>query len=392
MDPFNGGGSRNAALAAGLVRPQETHVEVSPDLVSIGKLLFQTKKMSLDHETACATCHRDRFGSTDGLPVAIGTEGHGEGISRLLDGGDIIPRNALPFWGRGGVGFDVFFWDGRVDGSGNGLISQFGDAAPSDDPLVVAVHLPPVQIGEMILDIAGNYELESESIGSAQRVYDTIARRIAEDPALGPSLGSAAGVEQADIGFIHIAQAIASFIRFNFRIKDTRFHRFVFDDGELTDDERAGGLLFYGKAGCSACHYGPYFSDLRFHAIPFTQAGFGFNGFGIDYGRFNVTMDPDDRQKFRTPPLYNAAKTGPYSHSGSIGNLKEAIRAHVDPLAVYKADLLTGPQRVQFYESLRTWAREPVSGTYLSDHELDGLVAFLRALEYESDQPVQETE
>jgi len=64
----------------------------------------------------------------------------------------------------------------------------------------------------------------------------------------------------------------------------------------------------------------------------------------------------------------------------------------VNPLAVYNAEWLTAPQPVQFYESLRTWAREPISGTYLSDRELDELVAFLRTLEYESDAPVHETD
>ncbi len=38
-------------------------------------------------------------------------------------------------------GFNVFFWDGKVDFS-QGEASQFGDAVPSDDPLVTAVHQP----------------------------------------------------------------------------------------------------------------------------------------------------------------------------------------------------------------------------------------------------------
>jgi cytochrome c peroxidase len=383
---------RDSAIRAGLTMPRETHVAVDPQSVIVGRLLFQTKKLSLDQETACATCHRDKFGSGDGLPVAIGTEGQGEGIARLSHGGDIIPRNALPFWGRGGKNFNVFFWDGRVDASNDTLISQFGEHPPSNDALVVAVHLPPAQIGEMILDAARNEELESETIEAAELVYSTISDRIAHDPELGPALAAAAGITLSEIRFIHVAEAIASFIRENFRLKETRFHQFVFGDGELTSEEREGGLLFYGKAGCSACHNGPYFSDLRFHAIPFVQAGFGANGFGIDYGRFNVTLDPRDKQRFRTPPLYNVTKTAPYSHSGAVPDLKQAIQAHVDPLAVYRPEIMTGAQRAQFYEGLRAWAGEPLYGTFLSDKELSNLVAFLKTLEYESELPVQETD
>ena len=121
---------RNAALKAGIVPVTETHVPVSPQLAAIGKLLFESKKLSLDQETACASCHVDRFGSGDGLPNAIGTEGHGLGRERMNSGGDIIPRNTLPFWGRGGKGFDVFFWDGKVDASNGHLVSQFAGQEP----------------------------------------------------------------------------------------------------------------------------------------------------------------------------------------------------------------------------------------------------------------------
>lgn len=99
---------RQAIVRAGLVPFQETHVDVPEDLLKVGKLLFQTKDISLDRKTACASCHVDRFGSADGIANAIGTGGVGEGLDRLAGGGDIIPRNTLPFWGRGSKGFDVF--------------------------------------------------------------------------------------------------------------------------------------------------------------------------------------------------------------------------------------------------------------------------------------------
>lgn len=35
------------------------------------------------------------------------------------------------------------------------------------------------------------------------------------------------------------------------------------------------------------------------------------NGSGTNYGRFNVTHNPDDLHKFRTPPLFNVEKTAP---------------------------------------------------------------------------------
>lgn len=383
---------RQAALDAGLVPAEETHIPVAEDLVAAGKLLFQTKKLSLEHEIACVTCHIDRFGSADGLPNAIGTEGRGEGVARLMGGGDIIPRNALPFWGRGGKGFNVFFWDGRIDARDGKMISQFAGEEPSDDPLVVAVHLPPVELGEMLLNSAGSETLQSETVASANQVYDQLAQRLRDDPQIGPALAKAHGVESEEVRFIDIAEALAGFIRHNFRLKSTRFHDYVFGDGDLSEVEIEGGLIFYGKGRCATCHNGAYFTDFQFHTIPFPQAGFGKNGFGVDYGRYNVTLDVEDLYRFRTPPLFNVTKTPPYSHSGSLYGLSETIRAHVDPLASTENVPADARQRADFYQVLKQWSHTPVAGVALNERDIEQLVAFLGSLEFDSDQPVDETE
>lgn len=383
---------RDAAKRAGLVPAEATHVAVDPKLAAAGKLLFQSKKMSLDQETACATCHLDRFGSADGIPNAIGTEGHGEGVERLLAGGDIIPRNTLPFWGRGGVGFDVFFWDGKVEKSTGTVVSQFGDLNPSDDPLVVAVHLPPVEIGEMVTDSKDNEPLKTEDVSTAKAVYRQLLKRFLRDDVIRSALVEASGKSVAEIEFIDVASAIAAFIRENFKLRPTRFHNFVFADGAMSETEIAGGLIFYGKARCSACHNGAYFSDMQFHAVPFPQSGFGKNGFGVDYGRFNVTLNPDDRYRFRTPPLFNVSKTAPYSHSGSVMELADAIRVHIDPFAVYDPSRMSTVQRAEYYQSLKAWAREPLVGVTLDDQEIAALIAFLKTLEFDSASPVLVTD
>lgn len=376
---------RDAALSAGLVPANQLSIEQPRDLVEVGKLLFESRLLSLNNDTACASCHLDRFGSTDGLPNAIGTEGEGFGEERVLHGGDIVPRNVLPFWGRGGIGFDVLFWDGKVDGASGRLISQFGADAPSTDPLVVAVHLPPAEIGEMVVDRRDTEDLQTEDIETANDLYAELAERIRSDPILGKKLASARNRALEDLAFIDVAEAIASFIRFNFRVKDTKLHQFVFDNAALTDRETEGGLLFYGRAGCSLCHNGPYFSDFDFHAIPFPQVGFGRNGFGVDYGRFNVTLDETDRYGFRTPPLYNVTKTGPYSHSGSIAELNDAIRIHIDPLLFVELKSMDANDRIEYYERFRIWSRSPLNGVVTTESEIDAISEFLGTLSFESD-------
>lgn len=380
---------RDAAIENGLVQASETHIASPDPLVQVGKKLFESRLLSLSEDTACASCHLDKFGSADGLPLAIGTEGEGTGAERVIRGGDIIPRNVLPLWGRGGKGFDVLFWDGKVERVGSRVHSQFGDASPSKDPLIVAAHLPPVEIGEMLIDNKSTLELQTETVETAKSIYETLIERVRKDPELGDALAKAQSLSVAELKFSDAAEAIAAFIRTNFRVKPTRFHDFVFRGGSLSPQEIKGGLIFYGKGNCVACHNGPYFSDMGFHAIASPQIGFGKNGFGVDYGRFNVTLDVNEKYMFRTPPLYNVTKTAPYMHSGSLDALSDAIRTHYDPLLFIDPEGMTGSERVDFYDRLKTWSREPISGVVLDAEEVAAVQKFLATLDYESDQKVE---
>lgn len=370
---------RKAALEAGLVPSQETRPETNPDVALLGRLVFESELLSLGRDMACATCHRDRFGSADGLPNAVGVGGIGAGEARLASGGRIVPRNTLPFWGVGGVGFETFFWDGKVSGRGGNLTSQFGTLAPSDDPLVISAMLPPVEIDEMVGDID---HLATETTASAKVIYDQIVKQLATDPEIQNAAQQAYGKSASDLDFIKFGEAIAEFIRFNFGVRDTKFHKFVFGNAQLTEDEIAGGLVFYGKGRCSMCHNGPFFTDFDFHAIPSPSSHFGKNGFGVDYGRFNVTNDPDDRGRFRTPSLYNVMKTAPYGHSGAYSELSDVILAHSDPLAVLDFGTMPGAKRQDLYQQLRLWLEEPVSQSVITSEEVDQLIAFLSTLEY----------
>ena len=141
---------KQAAIESGFAHAQSTHVPVDPALAAVGKTLFESRNLSLNSDISCQDCHLQEFSSADGIPNAIGIGGEGTGVERVMGGGAIIPRNTLPLWGRGGAGFEVFFWDGKVDFSTDSPISQFGDQAPSNDPLVTTVHLPVVEIREML--------------------------------------------------------------------------------------------------------------------------------------------------------------------------------------------------------------------------------------------------
>lgn len=375
---------RQAALQNGFVRAEDTHIPTNTALVRAGQTLFQSKALSLNGNIACQSCHLDEFGTADGIPNAVAVGGKGKGRDRVMSEGGILPRNTLAFWGRGGKDFPVFFWDGKVDFGQDRTTSQFGNAAPSDDPLVTAVHLPIVEIREMLAEDGLVVANKTETVTGANKIYNAVMKQLRErEPEAISSIAKARSVVVDEVLFIHVAQSIADFIRHRFRIRRTKFHRFVFENGPLSQTELRGAQLFYGKGKCANCHSGAYLTDFDFHAVPLPQLGFGKNGFGIDYGRFNVTHDPADIYRFRTPPLFNVEKTSPYGHSGSVAALADVIIFHFDPLRGLKIADMSALDRHEYYKRLAAGANDAMLVGYLDDDEVKDLVAFLKTLSFE---------
>ena len=374
---------KRAAKDNGLIQARDTQAKIDPVLAKLGKIFFETKALSLNGNISCQSCHLKKFGSADGIPNAVGIGGTGEGPARVKSGGAIIPRKTLPLWGRGGIGFKVLFWDGKVDFSESNKVSQFGINPPSSDALVTAVHRPVVEIREMLIDDKFVGSNKKEKLKSAKRIYAAIVDRVArqEQHAI-KALAAHLSLPQEKIEFVHLARGIAEFIREEFPVRQTKFHKFVFRNGALSKSELEGAILFYGKGKCSVCHSGPYFSDFKFHSIATPQIGFGKNGFGVDYGRYNVTHNPKDLYQFRTPPLINVAQTAPYGHSGSLRTLRDAIVAHFDPLRLVNLKRMKPLDRHEFYKRLSLSSKNIVLIGHLDKDEVNNLIAFLKSISY----------
>jgi len=87
-------------------------------------------------------------------------------------------------------------------------------------------------------------------------------------------------------------------------------------------------------------------------------------------GLRELTGDPDDEGKFRTPSLRNVALTAPYMHDGSIATLEQVIRDHyaVGGLAA-KGTHGQSPMRSSL-----------IAGFEVSEQEVADLTAFLQGL------------
>jgi cytochrome c peroxidase len=195
----------------------------------------------------------------------------------------------------------------------------------------------------------------------------------------------------SDFDFGHAAAAIAAFEIQAFGTRGSRFDGWLAGDPDaLTDDEKRGGVLFYGRAQCARCHGGPLLTDGRHHAIGVPQIGPGKDFPGEDTGRGLVTGVAADRYRFRTPSLRNVAETGPWMHDGCYTTLEAAVAHYRDPersLRGYDASQLTAllqplVDRDPFRQDARARAISPIlpDRLRLDDGEVSDIVAFLRSL------------
>jgi cytochrome c peroxidase len=211
-----------------------------------------------------------------------------------------------------------------------------------------------------------------------------------------PSVASGGPIE-----FVMFAKAIAEF-EFTLVFANAPIDLSARGDlSAMSEPEKRGALLFFGKAGCVRCHAvagksNEMFSDFKMHviAVPQIAPEFGlakgnvaFDGPGRDedLGLEQVTGNPVDRYRFRTSPLRNVSLQS-FFHNGAFTRLEDAIRHHLnvfdsarsyDPIrAGVDKDLTTrvGPiepvlHRVDMRVAQRLW---------LTSLEFSELLAFVR--------------
>ncbi|WP_421724983.1 cytochrome-c peroxidase [Bauldia sp.] len=382
--------------------------------VALGRHLFFDPILSGNRNISCATCHHPDHASGDGVPLSIGEGGAGLGPERLPLAGDNRPeqrigRNAPPLFNLGARPVQVLFHDGRleVEGDGDaGFRTPLGDSMVEGfSGLLAAQAMFPVISGD---EMAGHYgeneisrAVRKGEITGAGGAWDLIAKRVAAVPEYAERFVAAYDhIERPDeIRFTDVANAIADFIAFEWRATDSPFDAYLAgDDDALTPKQKAGMMLFYGKAGCADCHSGNLLTDQGFHSIATPQFGPGrtarFESRAVDLGRMRVTGNPDDAYRFRTPTLRNVAATAPYGHTGAFATLDDVVRHHLSAATSFEAWTPADVILPDFPEATATdWAMheddderarivasldlEPVT---LSEKEVADLIAFLESL------------
>lgn len=280
---------------------------VTPQRVVLGKKLFYDRRLSINNTFSCAMCHIPEQGfSSNEMATAVGFEGR------------TVKRNSPTIYNVGYL--SRLFHDGR------------------ESTLEQQVWAPLLAKNEMANPSIGYVIDKIKNLPDYNGMFEQAFNRP-------PSMQT-------------IGQAIASYER-TLNAADSDFDRWYFSNqpNSINDAAKRGFKLFTGKARCSVCHTieekNALFTDQQFH-----NTGIGYQNVmqsdtknltvqlapGVfvdvdqqqiakvsekkpnDLGRYEVTLNPNDLWKYRTPSLRNVALTAPYMHDGSLANLEQVVR------------------------------------------------------------------
>ncbi|KIG17756.1 Methylamine utilization protein mauG precursor [Enhygromyxa salina] len=326
------------------VEPLEPPAPDDPALVALGGALFFDPILSGPKDTACATCHHPSLGTSDGLSLTLGTGAVGLGPMRAEGPHPPFgPRHSQALFNLGQPGFTHMFWDGRVQLDARGQLQTPAgpDLLPGlHGPLAAQAMFPVLDRQEMRgeadqLTVLGEpNELGALADDDPQAIWAALMVRLGAIDGY-VALFAAAYPDQSfdELTFVAAANAIAAYERQAFSFPDAPWDAYLRDDiSAISDAAKLGAILFYGAAGCGACHVGPLLTDHLFHSTGVPQLGPGNPASApFDHGRELDSHDPADRFAFRTPSLRNVAISPPYMHDGALLELQQVLVHYGSP-------------------------------------------------------------
>jgi cytochrome c peroxidase len=260
-----------AALFGTILAP--TVEEAAAPEAELGRAIFWDRRISLNGEVACASCHAaDDWGSDR---RRFSTDARGRLTSRQSQ----TVFNA--------IGQPFIRWTGdRRDGAHQAENSITGSMGFPDPKTAVE-----------------------------------IMQRLGYKPAFEKAYpGDADALSPRNYG--RVLQAYQATLR-----TPAPFDSFLAGDDSALSDRQKAGLRAFVDTGCAACHNGPLLGGTmlqRFGIFGPYQAA--TKSETVDEGRFAATKKEEDRFVFRVAMLRNIARTAPYFHDGSVAGLDEAVR------------------------------------------------------------------
>jgi cytochrome c peroxidase len=364
-------------------------------LANLGRLLWFDTITGLNDDNTCAGCHSPTNGFGDTQSIAIGIENNGTvGPDRTG------PRNMRRAPSAMNVAFyPNLMWNSRFASlSGDPFDNRAGFVFPQPEGTALS-YLPHLLDAQAFIPPTERNEIAGFTFrGDNHEMREEVLRRLNAAAAYRNLFAASfADVKAGEpITFDHLGKALAEF-EFTLTRANAPVDRYARGErGAMTEGQKRGALLFFGKAGCVRCHAvagksSEMFSDFEQHSIGMPQVcpdvtNTTFDGphADEDFGLEEVSARVEDRYKFRTSPLRNLAVQAAYGHNGAFTTIEAMVRHHLDPYmscrayspAGLDADLrgATGPAE-PVLEAVDPLLRAPAR---LTDQEVGWLVQFLR--------------
>ena len=366
-------------------------------LADLGRLLFFDTVGGLNNDNNCSGCHSPTHGFGDTQSIAIGIDNNG-----IVGADRSGPRNQrrTPMVVNTAF-FPNLMWNSRFAALSN---NPFDNSAGFQFPLPEGLTLsyqPHLLVAQAFIPPTERVEVAGFTFpGDNVDIRNEVLRRINNVPEYRKLFSKIfpAVRDGGPISFDMFGLAISEF-EFSLVFADAPIDQFARGQvNALTDDQKRGALLFFGKAKCVECHKvsgtsNEMFSDFSQHVVGVPQiapavGNVAFDGpaQNEDFGLEQVTGSAADRYKFRTSPIRNVALQPAFFHNGAFTRLEDAIRHHLD---VFNSARNYSPEAAGVAADLRApmGPIEPVLERvdpilripiHLSDDEFEQLVDFVR--------------
>lgn len=312
--------------------PQDPLNPLSTAKVELGKLLFHETGIALNPRLndegegtySCSSCHhawggfqanRQQGVGEGGIGFGIGGEGREFNPIYPLDSLDLQPLRSPT--AMNGAYQKVMLWNG-----------QFGATGPNEGTEDLWPMGSPIWNNQF-----GHEGLETQAIAGLGVHRLEVDESVCETYSLYEDLFDIAfneWPEETRYSKRTAGMAIGAYER-TILSNQAPFQQWLSGDEQaMTDQEKNGAALFFGKAECSSCHNGPALNTMSFHALGMADMeGNGTYGASADnsanLGRGSFTLDPADDYKFKTPQLYNLKDSPFYGHGGTFTSVRQVI-------------------------------------------------------------------
>ena len=369
--------------------PQEPKNPLTPEKVALGKYLFYetgigraAAKESGMETYSCATCHIPTAGFRPGRMQGIADGGIGFGqngefreVHPDYNEEEIDAQGARPLSLLSVAFVTNTFWNGQF-GAGN--VNEGTEDRWNEEDLTSINHL-----GMSGLEVQNIEGLEVHRMEMDQELAEELGYSVLFDLAF-PDVPRAERYSK-----YNTAMAISAYIRTLLPDKAPFQDWLRGDYNALSEDEKKGAILFFGKARCYTCHNNTGLNSMEFHAIGVNdlyQTG-GLNTSADDrrnLGRGGFTGDPDELYQFKVPQLYNLGDAPFFFHGSSKETLEEVVdyfdlAVPENPnvptsqiSAKFRPIGLTDSEKSELLEFLKNGLRDPYLNRYVPPYVNSG--------------------